>query len=274
MKQVMLCADDYGLNDAVSRGILALIEKQRLSATSCMVNFNHWPNYVAQIKPYAQKAAVGLHLNLTEGKPLTACHSLVTEQGQFLPLFSLIKKSHLRQIHANEVTQEIQAQLNRFQETVGQLPAFIDGHQHIHHLPIIREALLSIYNEQLKNSGTMLRNVYQPLWPVSNSTWFKIQVVQYTGARYFSKLLKRNHIPNNQVFAGFYNFHPQANYRKLFNQFLIKMPARGGLIMCHPGYQDKQDSIAAARENELNYFLSNDFLTDCQTQKIQLTTKL
>ncbi|MBF0335117.1 MAG: ChbG/HpnK family deacetylase, partial [Alphaproteobacteria bacterium] len=37
----VLCADDYGLSPGVSRGILALIEMGRVSATGCMVTMPH-----------------------------------------------------------------------------------------------------------------------------------------------------------------------------------------------------------------------------------------
>ena len=39
---------------------------------------------------------------------------------------------------------EIEAQLDRFEDGVGHGPAHVDGHQHVHQLPGVREVLLSV----------------------------------------------------------------------------------------------------------------------------------
>src|SRR6185312_11376957 len=70
-KCIVLCADDYGQAPAISQGIINLIEKGRLSATSCMVNSDYWAEHAKWLLPYQQQIDIGLHFNLTEGRALS-----------------------------------------------------------------------------------------------------------------------------------------------------------------------------------------------------------
>ena len=71
MKHIILCADDYGQNFAISQAIVDLFEKKRLSATSCMVTSPDWPRYSSLLIPFRDHVDVGLHFNLSEGFPLS-----------------------------------------------------------------------------------------------------------------------------------------------------------------------------------------------------------
>ena len=48
-RSVILCADDFGLADGVSRGIVELAWKGRLSATGAMTNMPGWRRGCAAI---------------------------------------------------------------------------------------------------------------------------------------------------------------------------------------------------------------------------------
>ena len=65
-----LCADDYAMTPAVSRGILEALEAGSLSATSAMTNAPSWATSARALRPHAEHADIGLHLNLTAGAPL------------------------------------------------------------------------------------------------------------------------------------------------------------------------------------------------------------
>src|SRR5919112_15611 len=69
-RSVVLCADDFGLADGVSRGIVELAAMGRLSATGAMTNMPGWRRAAADLTPLEGQIAVGLHLNLTTGSPL------------------------------------------------------------------------------------------------------------------------------------------------------------------------------------------------------------
>src|SRR5262249_759423 len=69
---VILCADDFGMAPGISEAILSLAEGRRLSATSALVTGPLWPRYGPMIARLRNRVAVGLHINLSFGRPLGA----------------------------------------------------------------------------------------------------------------------------------------------------------------------------------------------------------
>src|SRR5262245_17221205 len=133
-KRIVLCADDYGQAEAVSRGILELMDVGRLTAVSCLVNMPGWKEQAQFLHPFKGKIDLGLHLNLTDGMPLSAQYQ--REIGaKLMPLPYLITHTMLgsKKLKPTALMAEIEAQLDAFCEAVGCLPDFVDGHQHVHH---------------------------------------------------------------------------------------------------------------------------------------------
>ncbi|HLB57986.1 MAG TPA: ChbG/HpnK family deacetylase, partial [Gammaproteobacteria bacterium] len=210
----------------------------------------------------------GLHLNLTEGTPIS---SQLTEEGGFQPLVSLLIKAYFRQLSQAAIEAEFHAQLDQFVAGRGRLPDFIDGHQHIHQFPIIRDALLTVYEKRLKSERCYVRAIHDKnaIGDVGQKGYIKNLILQLTGARQFKKQLLKNTIPHNSSFAGIYSFAQAKKYADIFPYFLKRIKDKG-LIMCHPGLSDERspDAIATARAEEYHYFLSDDFLLACQTHQV------
>lgn len=141
---VIVCADDFALSAEVNAGILALAQAQRINAISCLVNFSLFCTSSADLVALKNKCYLGLHLNMTEGAPLSVAWQ-ETYGTCFKGLRSLLMMSYLRRLDFNVVVAEIEAQLALFIETLQMAPDFIDGHQHVQQFPIIRDALLSVY---------------------------------------------------------------------------------------------------------------------------------
>ncbi|MFN7096896.1 MAG: ChbG/HpnK family deacetylase [Gammaproteobacteria bacterium] len=269
IKQIVLCADDYGLNSTVSQCILQLIAEHRISATSCMVNFKDWLITAKLLLAYINKVDIGLHFNLTEGEALTGQCSLSDRNNRFYDINRLILRCFTKNINKQDVIKELHAQLDQFELAFNRTPDFIDGHQHVHHLPIIRDALLDVYQQRLQKANPYVRSVQLPWRQLISKQELKVWIIQLTGARRMAKLLHQYGIPHNQSFAGFYNLNPQANYRNLFKQFLMTIDQQG-LVMCHPGLHNQEDVIGEARQNEFSYFSSQQFIDDCQKQQINI----
>ena len=141
---ILLNADDYALNPDVDRAILALADAGRLSAASVMTNMPGWPGSAAALSTRAPGLALGLHLNLTEGRPLSAQArtAMTVGDGDFASLSRLLMKALTAQLDRGVVAAEVRAQLDAFSDALGRLPDFIDGHQHAHILNGVRDALL------------------------------------------------------------------------------------------------------------------------------------
>ena len=88
----ILCADDYGFSPGVSSAIRDLIDRGRLSATSCMTMSPFWPDHASWLKPYADQVDVGLHLTLTDHRPLGPMPR-TAPAGRLPPLPVLMRKA-------------------------------------------------------------------------------------------------------------------------------------------------------------------------------------
>ena len=271
MKNIVLCADDYGQAPAISAGILALIKQRRLSAVSCMVNTSYWSEHAKWLLPYPSQIDIGLHLNLTEGMALSNTYKAVYGE-KFFSLPILLSKSFLRKLDLNVVIAECEVQIDRFVATLGFLPHFIDGHHHVHQFPVIRDALVAVYQTHLCKQKPYVRWVNEKIYNVALINNFKKLFIRATGTNALKRLLLQYQIPHNQSFAGIYAFSKSGIYRKLFQSFIKNLPDRG-LIMCHPGlFSAGESTFTKARYDEYLYFKSEHFLKDCERYQIQLGT--
>ncbi|MFI4962248.1 MAG: ChbG/HpnK family deacetylase [Legionellales bacterium] len=263
-KTIMLCADDFGLNPGICQGILKLVYKNRLSAVSCMVNQPDFKHHAKELAALKGQVHIGMHFNLTQGTFLSPPYN----QGYGLK--ELLIKTHLGFINPLIIAREFQAQLDEFKRLMGFVPDFIDGHQHVHQFPGIRQVVLQQYQTHLQQQGTYIRSTY----PATSlkSYQFKARILAWTGGRALQAMLNAFKIPHNVHFSGIYDFAKDSNYRSLFCQWLALVPTNT-LIMCHPGEGiHNEDDIGPARFIELNYFLSDDFLKDCEVYKSVLST--
>jgi predicted glycoside hydrolase/deacetylase ChbG (UPF0249 family) len=264
-KRIVLCADDYGQALAISQGILNLLDKKRLSATSCIVNSPYWEEHSQWLKPFSSDADIGLHLNLTEGKPLSALYA--QQYGEyFQPLSTLLCRALMRQLSLKVIEAECNAQLDQFQKKMGFLPNYLDGHHHVHQFPVIRDAVLKVYKERLQGTGSYIRLVQTVSAPVCVK---KLIIKAATQPHAFKKRLQRIKCPYNQTFNGIYTFSYASQYPQFFLEFL-KKSSEGGLIMCHPSLPSSESlgGIGEARVMEYQYLMSDAFLRDCENQAV------
>ena len=68
---LIIHADDFGINESVSRCIAECIDRGWVSETSLMVNMPYADDAVELARQRGFDERVGLHLNLSEGRPLT-----------------------------------------------------------------------------------------------------------------------------------------------------------------------------------------------------------
>src|SRR5437867_7212260 len=128
MTPLIISADDYAQSAAIDAGILALIQQQRLTATSCLTLSPRWAEAAKLITgEIRSKADIGLHLDFTQ-----------YEQPLRNSLPKLIVRTMARSLPRKAICASIETQLNHFEDALGTAPDYIDGHQHVHQLPQIR----------------------------------------------------------------------------------------------------------------------------------------
>ena len=264
---VTLCADDYGLSRGVDAAIDDLARRGRLSALACLTNAPAWPADGPQWATPQASVAVGLHFNLTEGRPLSA--SLRALWHQFPSLPSAIVAAHLGRLPLAAIADELGAQWAAFVAVTGRAPEFVDGHQHVHHLPGVRGLLLDWVQRQ--RPVPALRSTGRVLGP---GALVKRLAIEWTGGRALAHAAKRAspRVARNSALLGVYDF-VDPDYRRLMRAWLANLPAAGALIFCHPGQSSPDctgDAIAAAREREYAYLGSEDFAADLEAAGVTL----
>jgi len=261
-RRIWLCADDYGMAPGINEAIRRLIARGRLNATSVMVG---GPSFTGEaidaldtLNSGETRALIGLHVTLTA--PFTP----VSEQfhplraRRFPPLNEMIRRAATRRLSPERLTIEIGSQLRLFLEAFGRLPDFIDGHQHVHLFPQIRDALLKVVNEAA--ASAWVRQCGRPRGARALHDR-KALLLDMLSARFRAKAARLG-IATNPGFAGTYDFAAKADYATIFPRFLTGMPD-GGLIMCHPGFVDAAlanlDTLTDLREREFAFFDSDAF---------------
>ncbi len=242
MKKIVLCADDYGQNNVVSQAIVELIEKKHLSATSCITTEADFPQHAKQLRPFIDQIDLGLHFNLTEGE-------------KFQGLGKLMISAFLKRLNKQDIERELKSQLHQFEACFGRLPDYIDGHQHIHQLPQIREVIVENWQAPMYIRSTDNPRVWGD-W--KKPSYLKRLIIQASGAKALKNLLEQRGIPHNTNFEGVRSFQAKTSFRHSFLQFLETIES-GGIIMCHPGLKSEYD-----------YFSSDEFNADCDSKKIKL----
>lgn len=266
-RELALCADDFGHSAAVDRAILRLAARGRLSEVSCMVNMPAWAadaGALAALSAVADgRLRLGLHFNLTEGAPLSPALARLWPRPPTLS--RLIARAHLRRLPLAALEAELQAQFAAFERFSGHAPSHIDGHQHVHALPGLRDLILRAVAVR---PGLRVRHTGHVGGPAFG---LKRLLIAGTGGAALGRRLEALERQANDKLLGVYDFAAR-DYRGLMQRWLAALPARGGLVLCHPGEPGgaPDDPIAAARIRELAYLDSDDFAADLAAADVRL----
>lgn len=263
---LILCADDYALTEGVSRAVGELAAARRLSATSVMVTTPHWPAAAARLRVHRSRLAIGLHLNLTLGRPIGPMPRLAPT-GALPKRNTLILRALLGIISSAEIAEEIGRQLDAFETGLGFPPDHIDGHEHVHVLSGVRQPLLDVVARRYPGVKPLIRDPsdrWQATAARAYSPRAKAAVVAALALR-FSAAARRQGIPTNAGFSGFSHFDPAKPYeQELADAMLALGPCH--ILMCHPGHPDAElagvDPVVDRRRMEYDALMRDVTLPD------------
>jgi chitin disaccharide deacetylase len=261
IRKIVLCADDFGQSEQISLGIIELITSRRLTATSVMTEAPYWPLGAAQLNKVHKLADIGLHINLT--------HEFKGSDAK-QPLAYWLVLSQLKLLSRKKLTRKICYQIDLFTKHFGRLPDFIDGHQHLHAFPVIRDALTDAIAVRWPQ-GSALPWVRAPEQLIDNGDVTCKAAVLRIACRGFSEHLRTKGLTSTAHFGGLYSLSTYGNFSGLFKHWLHTAP-HGTVIMCHPGREtsDHDDPIDAIRPLEYDYLASPEFAEECRLAGVEL----
>jgi len=223
-RRLIICADDFAAHEAASAAILELAGDRRLSAVSCFSDSPIWPVTGRALGELRDQVLIGLHFNLT---------ARFDSGRSSLP--GIIVRSLTGTVDAAAVRRHLKRQIERFERVVGHPPDYIDGHEHVHALPTIRDVVA----EEAAASGAVI-----PVRDISRffgrtDAPFKRAVIRFLATHRNRRSSAVPTLALNTRFAGDYSFAAGADYPGLFADWLRAAPDRA-LIMCHPSAGNRE----------------------------------
>jgi len=264
-KQLVINADDFGLCEGVNKGIVEAHTKGVLTSATIMVNMPA----AEQAIELAQKLpnlGVGVHLNLTDGKPLVQNDSaklILNAEGEFalspgkLALASLITGRVRAAIEA-----ELAAQIKWVIDN-GLKPTHLDSHKHVHAFP----SIFPIVCRLAKRFGIpAIRYTFEPQvvcllpWPVTDRESRKRASRVRTMAkinRGQSRFIGSSFFKTDALLGVAHTGNINVNFFRAVSLYNTVSTAE---VMTHPGYTYDLDAtktrLVKQREVELEALCS------------------
>lgn len=274
MKVLIINADDFGYCPRRNTAIIDLFQQKAISSTSLLVNgdyANHGLKLAAQ-----HQIPIGLHLNLTEGRPVTRdlnrIRSLVDEYGMMHGKMGLRNVIDQGLLDITHVEYEIEAQFHLYQQwiTDKHSPMHVDGHQHIHVHPSVAEI---IARQARRFNVNYIRTPFdQEILSMSNpNPWYRIVVEQTRNVR---TIFDRYDLHYPSYFIGLTTMGQAFtcdNLERCLQKFASDEISNSAELMCHPGYpsempiggcgtgQPDEFSCSFDRQHEFDVLFSDEF---------------
>lgn len=273
-RHVIINVDDLGLSNAVNEAVIALGGMRHIRSTSYMAGGEISDSQIRSLT--ALDIDIGLHLDFTAIYPSSIKNSLS----------AIIIASYLRRLKRHEIIDIIHRQLDGFEDRFNQHPVFIDGHQHVHQFPVVRDCLATVLKDRYAVSNRAQPYVAARITtPLVND--MKSWIIYILGGHAWQQLCQHSGIHTNLCFGGAYDFDAnQDKLAKLWDGWLSRCPkstevknndatithrTRLPLIMCHPAIPDNswQDEIKDAREQEYQWLISDAFAALCKKYAVR-----
>lgn len=251
---LLVNADDYGRTRGVSDGILQAHLEGIVTSTSAMMNLPGSREHLARARSSAPALGMGVHLNLTAGRPVLDAGQvpdLVGPEGQFYDYAHLC--AQIDRLPIDQVEAEWEAQIDAM-VAAGIEPDHLDSH---HFVVELSPDLWSLYLGLARNLRVPVRGPrpprvgHQKILPPGSSA----SAVGFDQAR--AQLRESGVTSCDGLRVDFYG--EDAN-QELFEHLLQQLPHGVTEVMTHPGLPDKDlarlSSYVEPRQAELDVLKS------------------
>lgn len=225
LPRLIINADDLGYSSTVNRAIADLHRAGLVTSASLLVNQAASEEGAAMARSLP-RLSVGVHLNLSKGRPLLPADivpTLVNENGEFWPTQVFYRHVLLGQVNWFEAAAELERQIEWALDRGLQLDN-LDSHVHFHMLPAGRRLTL-----------TLARRYHIPAWRSPNvlSTLMPL--------RLWTDLMAAPSRSGHLMAPDFLLSLHQWGERLLVDQRIARLLSKPGVVselVVHPGYSD------------------------------------
>lgn len=275
---LILNADDYGLTIATNRAIEELALARRISSTSIMVN----TPYIEAITSLAQRQpelGIGVHLNLTLGKPLTQVESLTAPDGNFWSMPILVRRLKQGVIRKEDCARELNAQVELARKLLGNRLDHWNSHEGIHrYFQIFRTATVITQSHHIQAMRSHRHFFLFPDAPAGHMyrpnlrTLFRFKPRRIAIETYYSWIAfysaRMFKMPKGLLVLNDAGVIETLRYLEQ-----IGVPNGNWEIPCHPSISNEGLSeleLKQPRQAEYDYLMSDEFDKALESQKIKL----
>jgi predicted glycoside hydrolase/deacetylase ChbG (UPF0249 family) len=251
---LIINADDLGLDESTTRGIVSAFQQGLVSSASLIVTMPTGGD-AAKIA-LAAKVPVGLHVDLTQGHAITGAQfaRIADESGVFkLSASELIRMSRRDIALIDQIRGEIRAQLGRAAD-FGLKLTHVDSHQHVHMSPtifaVLEEEASKFDVKHIRFSRESPRNLF--LGRAYAAILARNNFPKWAILRAHSVRIKPQ-LETPDVFFGI--LHSGSVVKRVLLDFLRTAPAHRSVEICiHPGLPEQS---AAKINNRFSAFSSS-----------------
>ncbi len=259
-KGVVICADDFAVNQSASLGIAKLARWGRISATSAMVLSPRWAQDVALLQDMRGQIDVGLHLDWTSDFAVAAGHGLALAQA--------MRRALLQGFDVAQASGVIERQLDLFEDHWQAQPDYVDGHQHVQQFAGIREALVAVL--QRRYGAQAVKPYLRISRALPGLADLKSRVISWMGANAIENIAIDRGFSRATGLFGIYNFEGGPERYEALMQRWLAHAQTGSILMCHPAQAaEPGDEIGVARAQEFAYLASPAFVQALQQAHVR-----
>jgi len=229
-RNFIVIADDYGLGPKHNSVMRDLLKMGALDGVSVLVSDEIKGRESKKLLSLTARTGqqIGLHLNLTHPMPGL---SFVE------PLGKLLIGSITGHLDVAAVRQSIDRQLDIFEAAFGQLPDFVDGHQHCHCFPAVSDVVLSAAKERMSARPFWIRSpcpsTMRGVFAAIRLGGMKSLIIMALGTRIRHRL-KGAGIQTNDDFAGIMRLDTEEGIEERL-RYILDAAGAGCVVMTHPG---------------------------------------
>jgi predicted glycoside hydrolase/deacetylase ChbG (UPF0249 family) len=221
---LIINADDYGYFPCISRGIIDAANSGAVTATGILANSPHLTTQLEWLDS-VESLDLGVHLNLTFGKPLTSGMSekLSRWHGCFPGIYLMSLLILTGKITIQDIRVEWRAQIEACRQ---RKLLFLNSHEHIHMLPVLFPLVLELAREYQIPHVRLTEADWSAWAPIRNTLIQTMQVIN-----------RPRLIAKQPVFLGL-SRSGKLDYCYLETIFSKLEAGKHYELMCHPGRFD------------------------------------